>query len=62
MKELKKKKRIPHNAKFLVSVSRPVLHGIGPPFGPMAKFKLFFSLTGSCFFMYGALSEERTGL
>jgi hypothetical protein len=45
------------------TVSRPVSLGVGPhPLGPMTRLYMFFSLTCTCFFLYCALSDERTGL
>jgi hypothetical protein len=43
-------------------VSRPVRLGVGRPLGRMTRIYMFISLTCSCFFMYGDLSDERTGL
>jgi hypothetical protein len=34
----------------------------GRHLGPMIRFYMFFSLTCTCFFMQGALSDKRTGL
>jgi hypothetical protein len=34
----------------------------GPPLGPMTRLYISFSLTISCFFTKGALSDNRMGL
>jgi hypothetical protein len=44
------------------TVSRPVCLGVRTPFGLMVRFYMFFSLTCTSFLMYGALSDERTGV
>jgi hypothetical protein len=43
------------------SVGQSVLVS-GRPLGPMSRFYVFFSLTCTCFFMYSALSDGRTGV
>jgi hypothetical protein len=43
------------------TVGWPVRLGFRP-LGPMTRFYEFFSLTCTCFFIEGALSNERTGL
>jgi hypothetical protein len=46
------------------TVSRPVCPGVRPPSGPMTNFSfsLKFSLDSFGFIIFGALSDERTGL
>jgi hypothetical protein len=44
------------------TVSRPVCLGVEPHLEPMTRFYMSFILTCTCFFMWGALSDERTSL